>query len=263
MENKLRAAFGCIDGVTRDDIKFIEGNRGGRSVLQVVAREVVDEQLLDRIDTNLDLFAVNNGVFDTASGQMVYRPLEMQDYVMRHAKWDYCPEQAGDKRTEVGEYLAEVLPVEEEREVVLRFFAALMRRREKKFLVLPDKSSGNNGKTTLLSLMAEFFGKYCSFDGNKFACQSSLANGRDSHYAGLEHVSGRGIGPSSGIAPFRSKFVHILTPGAEHEFVTRDITARFASWMSSLAVVLGARFLPNRHFAPLPASMIDWKATPF
>ena len=330
MENKLAAAFGCIDGVTRDDVKFIEGNRGGRSVLQVVAIEVMDEKLLDRIDTNLDLFAVNNGVFDTASGQMVYRPLEMQDYVMRHAKWDYCPEQAGDKRAEVEEFLAQVLPVEEEREVVLAFFASLMsgRRREKKFLVLTDKSSGNNGKTTFLSLMAAFFGEYCSFSGTKFACQSSFAKGRDSHDAGLEYirgirllvgeelkpamqldegtlkrvVGGEGIaitGRSFGsgdmfefvwqaglvlvfnegdcpkfdggdaafigrmiVAPFRSKFVHSLTPGAEHEFFARDdITVRFASWMSSLADVLVARFRPNRHgmFATLPASMLDWK----
>ncbi|KAG1649193.1 hypothetical protein FOA52_002591 [Chlamydomonas sp. UWO 241] len=40
-----------------------------------------------------------------------------------------------------------------------------------------------------------------------------------------------------------------------------DITVRFASWMSSLADVLVARFLPNRQgmFATLPASMLDWK----
>ncbi|KAG1654638.1 hypothetical protein FOA52_009194 [Chlamydomonas sp. UWO 241] len=319
----LAAAFGCIDGVTRDEVKFIQGNRGGRSVLQVVAQKVVDAQLLDRIDTNLDLFAVNNGVFDSASGQMVYRPLEMQDYVMRHAKWDYCPEQAGDKRAEVEEYLAEVLPVEEEREVVLRFFASLMsgRRREKKFLVL--KSFGSSGKSAFLRLMEAFFGEYCSYSGTKFACQSSVS--RDSHdeyIRGIRLLVGEELKPAmqldegklnrvvggegvaitgrsfgSGdmfefvwqaglvlvfnerdcpkfdggdavfirrmiVAPFRSKFVHSLTPGAEHEFVARDdITVRFASWMSSLADVLVERFLPNRQgmFATLPASMLDWK----
>jgi len=331
MENKLAAAFGCIDGVTRDDMKFIRSNRGGKGVLQVVAREVVDEGLLEYLDTNLDLFAVNNGVFDTTSGQVVFRPLEIQDYVKNHTTWDYSPLQAREKRAEVEEFLAQVLPIAEEREVVLGFFASLLsgRRREKKFLIVTDKSGGDNGKSTFMRLITDFFGKqYCSSTGTKFACQASIAKGRDSHDAGFEYVRGirllvgdelksslqldegtlkRVVGGEGTaiagrsfkssdmfdfvwqagivlifnegdcpkfdggdaafikrmiIAPFRSSFVYRLTPGAENEFVVLDdITVRFSSWMSALADVLVARFLPNRQamFATLPASMLDWK----
>eukprot|EP00798_Chlamydomonas_sp_ICE-L_P023390 gene23390-biopygen13651 len=57
------------------------------------------------------------------------------------------------------DFLRKVMPVDEERDVVLAFFAGLLsgRRKEKKFLAFTDKTSGDNGKSTLMALMGTFF----------------------------------------------------------------------------------------------------------
>eukprot|EP00798_Chlamydomonas_sp_ICE-L_P029751 gene29751-biopygen5522 len=85
-----------------------------------------------------------------------------------------------------------VMPVDEERDVVLAFFAGLLSgpRKEKKFLAFTDKTSGDNGKSTLMALMCNFFGEYGSSNGTKFLTKGSFARGRDDHDAGLKPMKG-------------------------------------------------------------------------
>eukprot|EP00798_Chlamydomonas_sp_ICE-L_P016971 gene16971-biopygen25889 len=85
-----------------------------------------------------------------------------------------------------------VMPVDEERDVVLAFFAGLLpgQRKEKKFLAFTDKTSGDNGKSTLMALMCNFFGEYGSSNGTKFLTKGSFARGRDDHDAGLKPMKG-------------------------------------------------------------------------
>eukprot|EP00798_Chlamydomonas_sp_ICE-L_P002526 gene2526-biopygen3549 len=170
---------------------------GGRNVLlQSVAALVVDVKFADKLDVNPDLFAVNNGVFDSSSRDtVVFRKVEMADNISRCAKWDYQGEDNHHLqrcKEELDDFLRKVMPVDEERDVVLAFFAGLLsgRRKEKKFLAFTDKTSGDNGKSTLMTLLGSFFDEYGSSNGTKFLTKGAFARSRDDHDAGLKPMKG-------------------------------------------------------------------------
>eukprot|EP00798_Chlamydomonas_sp_ICE-L_P012655 gene12655-biopygen10580 len=174
---------------------FLNTVRGRSALLQSVAALVLDETFVDKLDSNPDLFAVNNGVFDSSSREtVVFRNVEMTDHVSRCAKWDYQGEEDNNQRykEELDDFLRKVMPVDEERDVVLAFFAGLLsgRRKEKKFLAFTDKTSGDNGKSTLMGLLGSFFDDYGSSNGTKFLTKGSFARSRDDHDAGLKPMKG-------------------------------------------------------------------------
>eukprot|EP00798_Chlamydomonas_sp_ICE-L_P002527 gene2527-biopygen3551 len=157
---------------------------------------VVDVKFADKLDVNPDLFAVNNGVFDSSSRDtVVFRKVEMADNISRCAKWDYQGEDNHHLqrcKEELDDFLRKVMPVDEERDVVLAFFAGLLsgRRKEKKFLAFTDKTSGDNGKSTLMTLLGSFFDEYGSSNGTKFLTKGAFARSRDDHDAGLKPMKG-------------------------------------------------------------------------
>eukprot|EP00798_Chlamydomonas_sp_ICE-L_P023825 gene23825-biopygen18327 len=114
-----------------------------------------------------------------------------------------------DKKNKTNEklrwFVDTVMPVDEERDVVLAFFAGLLsgRRKEKKFLAFTDKTSGDNGKSTLMALMGNFLVEYGSSNGTKFLAKGSFARGRDDHDAGLKPMKGwkSGIADSANPLP--------------------------------------------------------------
>eukprot|EP00798_Chlamydomonas_sp_ICE-L_P009897 gene9897-biopygen7092 len=113
--------------------------RGRSAFLQSVACLVLDETFADNLDNNPDLFAVNNGVFDSSSRDtVVFRNVEMTDNISRCAKGITREEDNYHLQRlqgELDDFLRKVMPVDEERDVVLAFFAGLLsgRRKEKKF----------------------------------------------------------------------------------------------------------------------------------
>eukprot|EP00798_Chlamydomonas_sp_ICE-L_P032827 gene32827-biopygen3569 len=114
------------------------------------------------------------------------------------------------------------MPVDEERDVVLAFFAGLLpgQRKEKKFLAFTDKTSGDNGKSTLMALMCNFFGEYGSSNGTKFLTKGSFARGRDDHDAGLKPMKGLLI-------------EHFRRPGRSSIFDTLPVA--MTEWKSGIA----------------------------
>eukprot|EP00798_Chlamydomonas_sp_ICE-L_P028135 gene28135-biopygen32088 len=175
---------------------FLDTVRGRSAFLQSVASLVLDETFADNLDSNPDLFAVNNGVFDSSlRDTVVFRNVEMTDNISRCAKWDYQGEDNHHLqrcKEELDDFLRKVMPVDEERDVVLAFFAGLLsgRRKEKKFLAFTDKTSGDNGKSTLMALLGSFFDEYGSSNGTKFMTKGSFARSRDDHDAGLKPMKG-------------------------------------------------------------------------
>eukprot|EP00798_Chlamydomonas_sp_ICE-L_P027798 gene27798-biopygen5211 len=176
---------------------FVDTVKGRSVLLQAIAFLVLDETFTDNLDVNPDLFAVNNGVFDSLSrDNVVFRNVEITDNISRCAKWDYQGEEDNHNlqrcKEELDDFFLKILPVEEERDVVLSFFAGLLtgRRDEKKFLAFTEKTSGDNGKSTLMTLMGSFFSSYKSSNGKKFLTKGSFARSRDDHDAGLEAMKG-------------------------------------------------------------------------
>eukprot|EP00798_Chlamydomonas_sp_ICE-L_P006066 gene6066-biopygen1189 len=99
-------------------------------------------------------------------------------------RWSNCKD--------LDDFLRKVMPVDEERDVVLAYFAGLLsgRRKDKKFLAFTDKTSGDNGKSTVLALFGSFFDKYGSFDETKLLTKGSFARSCDDHDAGLKSMKG-------------------------------------------------------------------------
>lgn len=186
-------ALHAADGraVTAEDLKHIE-NTGAAQVLHALARRSVDRKLLERLDENVDVFAVDNGVFDMSMKEPRFRAARPDDWVMTTAGWSYSAEQADAHRAELRTFFEQVLPVEAERQVVLKFMAAPMsgRRRIKRFMILTDKRDGNNGKTTMMKLFQAFFGKFKANKGTDMVIQGAFARGRNDHDGGLEKLQG-------------------------------------------------------------------------
>jgi hypothetical protein len=181
--------------LTKADKKHIQSRRGRGDILYSLAAEVVDKKFTDTLDANLDLFAVDNGGWDTSDDTAPprFRPLTLADGVATTTGWKYDPVQAAEKRSELDAFLAMVLPVEEERTVCLKFVASLLsgRRNIKKFLEFTDRRAGNNGKSTLVTLFKGFFGKYTAKKGTAFVLQGSFERNRNDHDAGLSKLRGK------------------------------------------------------------------------
>lgn len=171
--------------LNKRDREYIE-NAGMAPIIHALARNKIDKGLERKLDENLDIFAVNNGVFDMVSKE--FRAACREDYVMTTAGWEYSPEEAAVHRGELETFLEQVLPVEEERIVALKFFASSLsgRRSIKRFMILTDKRDGNNGKSALMQLISGFFGKFNAKKGTDIVCKSTMARNRNDHDAGLQ-----------------------------------------------------------------------------
>ncbi|PNH06468.1 putative helicase [Tetrabaena socialis] len=193
MEEKVQALFksGSLE-LTEKELHYVASRRGRADMLHIVACKLADKGFKASLDSKRDIFPVANGCFDMSGSRVTWRPLTPEDRVSVVAPWAYCPELAQEKRAEVDTFLAQVLPVAEERSVVLNYFANLLsgRRCAKKFLVLTDKSGGDNGKSTLLALFSLFFASFAETN-TKFVCKGSFDRDRDSHDAGMEPMKGK------------------------------------------------------------------------
>jgi hypothetical protein len=187
-ETLLVERFGSMD-LHEKDRRHIESRRGGNDLLYVLGRHVLDERFVDKLNSDLDVFAVDNGVFDTRN--KTFRAIRPEDHVSTTAGWSYSTDQAREHRGAVEAFLASVLPVPEERGAVLDYFASLLsgNRTVKKFLVMTDRRSGNNGKSTLAKLFVQFFGRKAK-ESTKFVCRGAFERDRDSHGAGTETYRG-------------------------------------------------------------------------
>ena len=194
LEEILSIAFSKLDCLSDVDKRHVHSRRGGGDMLHMMARKCVDGKLADLLDASLDIFALDNGCFDSSekSSRPVFRPLKMDDYVSTTAGWSYDILLAKAHRKEVDEFFEKVMPIPEERHILLAYFASLLsgRREAKKFIVLTDFRSGNNGKSTLLNLMKAFFGNMVHAK-TSFVCKSSFGKDKDSHDGGLEPLKGK------------------------------------------------------------------------
>eukprot|EP00798_Chlamydomonas_sp_ICE-L_P027937 gene27937-biopygen3362 len=244
---------------------FVDTVKGRSVLLQAIALLVLDETFTDNLDVNPDLFAVNNGVFDSLSrDNVVFRNVEITDNISRCAKWDYQGEEDNHNlqrcKEELDDFFLKILPVEEERDVVLSFFAGLLtgRRDEKKFLAFTDKTSGDNGKSTLMTLMGSFFSSYKSSNGKKFLTKGSFARSRDDHDAGLEAMKGLRL-----LVADEMKSNIPLDEAARERVERRNLTKILPTWLSALAQLFIEHLSrPGRSsiFDKLPVSMTEWKS---
>ena len=110
--------------------------------------------------------------------------------------WSYDAKLAVAKRPELELFLEQVLPIAEERHVVLSYIASLLsgHRRAKKFLIFTDRSDGNNGKSKLADLVKKFYGRMADDNGKKFVCRPVTEHGdRNSQDAGKQFMKNKRV----------------------------------------------------------------------
>jgi phage/plasmid-associated DNA primase len=190
MEELLSVIFQHTDDMNAVEKKYVRSRRGREDAVRVLAAKVFEKGFEHSLDADLDFFALDNGIVDTSSGVPVFRPIVRDDMVSMTTGWSYSSEEAREYRSDVDLFLSQIFPIPEELDVVFKFFASLLsgRRHAKKFLVLTDRKSGNNGKSTFSALLFSLFGCFCSVEGTKFVCCSSIVSGRNSHDAGMERM---------------------------------------------------------------------------
>lgn len=178
--------------LSKADERYIETQRSAGELRKILVRKIMDVKFDELIDANLDIFPVLNGVFDVHDGVSRFRDRMPCDMVATTTGWRYDMGQGGSMRGEVEDFLAKVLPVVQERRVVLSYFAHLMsgRRRVKKFIALTDRRAGNNGKSAFAQLLTMFFGKLAK-TSTKFVCKGSFDKDKDSHDGGVEPFKGK------------------------------------------------------------------------
>lgn len=183
--------LGLLPGLNTNDTRFIQSSRGKESLRSTLAGAIGDPSFAARIDGNLNIFACMNGVFDL-SGVPFFRDTRVDDMVKTHTGWAYNADDASLHRPALELFLQQVLPVSEERRVVLTYIAHLLsgKRDAKKFLILTDKRGGNNGKSSLAKLFLRFFGKL-AMRNTSFVCKGSFDKDKNSHDASLGPTHGK------------------------------------------------------------------------
>lgn len=175
--------------LTKGDIKKVEGDSAYK-LLRILARERTNRNFVACVDSNLDLFALENGVFDMRS--MCFRPIKIEDCISTTAGWSYDKLAAVEHRQAVEEFCQQVLPIAAERAVVLAYFASMLsgKRRIRKFLAFTDERKGANGKSTFFKLLQHFFGAYV-VSSAKFFGKPKFEQSREQHGGGTENFKGK------------------------------------------------------------------------
>lgn len=181
-----------VPELSEHELKFIETHSNIQSLRKMFVKKIIDDEFENRIDENLDIFATQQGVYDIKLGE--FRRTLPLDYAMTNCGWKYSKEESEKYMNDVKSFFKKLFPIEEERNVVLTFIASLLHghRLDKKFLILTDKRDGNNGKSTLLTLLRTFFGDYLK-GSSKFICKSAFDKDKDSHDGGLEPLKGKRV----------------------------------------------------------------------
>lgn len=173
---------------------YIQSGKGQDVMRLIVAGKLADKKFGDKVDSNLDIFACLNGVFDSSKKGTppFFRKTRIEDNVQTTTGWAYDAHASKKYRDDALAFFEKVLPFPDERRVVLTYMAHLLsgRRTEKKFLVLTDRRSGHNGKSSIAKLMLVFFGDL-AMRNTSFVCKGTFDKDKSSHDAALGPTRGK------------------------------------------------------------------------
>jgi len=126
-------------------------------VYSAISKRLHDADLVDQLDTNLDLLAFTDGVYDLQTSCFRQgRPVDMLSVCV---PYDF-PKHDPERREGLLTFLSQIKPQDEEREYMLDQLSQCLSGRIRKQLVhiLAGPLAGN-GKSTLFNLIAQAFGK--------------------------------------------------------------------------------------------------------
>jgi P4 family phage/plasmid primase-like protien len=150
-----------------------------------------DTSFMDKLDNNLMLIGVQNGVIDLERRE--FREGRPDDYISKRCKVNYIEPDYTDvdfsqKVEFVMNFFKQILPIESVRKYLLyRFASCLTGHDDEKFPIL--KGTGGNGKTILLEFMQEVFGEYaCTVSTSIFTQRSGSSSAASPEIARIRGV---------------------------------------------------------------------------
>lgn len=151
----------------------------------------MDSTFMEKLDNNLMLIGVKNGVIDLEKRE--FREGRPDDYVGKKCNINYIPCDMNDadyreKLNFVEDFFKKILPIEGVRKYLLhRFASCLEGTNDQHFPIL--SGTGGNGKTILLEFMQEIFGEYaCSISSTVFTQKSGSASAASPEIARIRGI---------------------------------------------------------------------------
>ena len=165
------------------------------NVVKECSELFLDTGFMDKLDSNLMLMGVQNGVLDLDKKE--FRDGRPDDYISKQCKINYVEHDMTnpdfkEKVDFVMNFFKQIIPIESVRKyLLLRFASCLTGHDDEKFPIL--SGTGGNGKTILLEFMQEIFGEYaCAVSTTIFTQKSgssSAANPEIARIRGVRLVS--------------------------------------------------------------------------
>jgi P4 family phage/plasmid primase-like protien len=151
----------------------------------------LDTKFYDKLDNNLMLMGVQNGVLDLERRE--FREGRPDDYICKKCDVNYIETDMADpefreKINLVERFFQQILPIESVRKyLLLRFASCLTGHDDEKFPILTG--TGGNGKTILLEFLQSIFGEYsCTVSTTIFTQRSGSSSAASPEIARIRGV---------------------------------------------------------------------------
>lgn len=161
------------------------------NVVKECSELFLDTQFYDKLDSNLMLMGVQNGVLDLEN--RIFREGRPDDYISKKCDVNYIEPDMSDpdyreKINTVEKFFQQILPNENVRKyLLLRFASCLTGKDDEKFPILTG--TGGNGKTILLEFLQSVFGEYaCTVSTTIFTQRSGSSSAASPEIARIRGV---------------------------------------------------------------------------
>jgi P4 family phage/plasmid primase-like protien len=161
------------------------------NVVKECSELFLDTKFYDKLDNNLMLMGVQNGVLDLERRE--FREGRPDDYICKKCDVNYIETDMADpefreKINLVERFFQQILPIESVRKyLLLRFASCLTGHDDEKFPILTG--TGGNGKTILLEFLQSIFGEYsCTVSTTIFTQRSGSSSAASPEIARIRGV---------------------------------------------------------------------------
>ena len=187
-----------------------------RQVYAAITKRLYDVSFLEQLDTNLDLLAFKDGVYDLRAGS--FRKGRPDDMLSVCVPYNF-PRHDPERRQGLLTFLSQIKPQDDEREYLVDQLSQCLSGRIKKQLVhiLAGPIAGN-GKSTLFSLISLAFGGYfCTMDITYLTQKNAQANNANPIIIDVKRARIVGLSEPEEGARFNGAILKALSGGDEQK----------------------------------------------
>ena len=187
-----------------------------RQVYAAITKQLYNASFMEQLDTNLDLLAFKDGVYDLSAGN--FRKGKPDDMLSVCVPYNF-PTHDPQRRQGLLTFLSQIKPEDDERQYLVDQLSQCLSGRIKKQLVhiLAGPLAGN-GKSTLFSLISLAFGDYfCTMDITYLTQKSAQANNANPILIDVKRARIVGLSEPEEGARFNGAILKALSGGDEQK----------------------------------------------